>query len=145
MIHNPLYDRSGPQYYEIAQFTQPTHPDYDTINTLRRTSHNQRTTPTTDIINHVDQPAHSVPRLHSSSTVPDDVMSEPTSSFVPAPSLMGLKKNGQERNKLHLTLSLESADLRNNYGVVTSGSDDNYTILNPIASRQSITRNESFI
>ena len=150
MVHNPLYDRSGPQYYEIvprhressAQSThvQPTHPDYDTINTLRRTSHNERDTPTTD-----NQPAHSMPRIHSSSKAPDDIVSEPTSISVPAPSLMGLKKNGQERNKLHLTLSLGSVDLRNDHGVVTSDSDDNYTILNPIASRQSITRNETFI
>ena len=154
--NNYYYNEIVPHHREsFAQSThvQPTHPNYDTItiqwydtiNTLRRTSHNERDTPTMD--NHVNQSAHSMPRFHSSSKAPDNTMSEPTSISVPAPSLMGLKKNGQERNKLHLTLSLGSADLRNNHGVihVTSDSDDNYTILNPIASRQSITRNETFI
>jgi hypothetical protein len=165
MIHNPLYDRSGPQIpqYEIvsphpdsgssAQFIRPastTHPDYDTINTLRRTYHYRRDTPATE--DHVDQPAQRMSKFRRSleaHSPPYDIMSELTSSSMSAPSLMGLKKNGRERNKLHLTLSLGNTDLRNNHGVVTSDSDDNYTILNPVASRQSIgcnfMRNETFI
>lgn len=172
MVHNPLYDRRGPQYEFVpsrlessAQFTRPvvdetraTHPHYDTINTPRFSS--QQDMPTADTHRNVDQPHsadrsshrpskfHSVRALSSSNThnLPYDIISTSTSSSVPAPTfgLMGLKKNGQERNKLHLTLSLGNVDRivgthapGRIHEVLTSDSEsDNYTFLNPIASRQ---------
>ena len=167
MVHNPLYDRSGPEYEIVpprlessTQFTLPTIDEaratrpanlhYDTINTPRLSS--RQDTPTADTDHYVDQPLHNSSKFRSTSYSsnahiypPYDIISRSASSPMPAPSLMGLKKNGQERNKLHLTLSLGKANpivgtnaLGNNHEVAASDSDDNYTILNPTASRQNV-------
>ena len=168
MVHNPLYDRSGPEYEIVPprvessnQFTLPAmdetraiHPvnfHYDTINTPRLSSRQDTSTVNTD--HHVDQPLHNSSKLHSTSVSSNAYIHPPyhiisrsvSSSQMPAPSLMGLKKNGQERNKLHLTLSLGKADTivgtnapGNDREVVASDSDDHYTILNPISSRQNV-------
>ena len=168
MVHNPLYGRSGPEYEIVpprpdssTQFTLPAMDEaratravnlhYDTINTPRLSS--QQDTPTADADHYVDQPLHNSSEFHSTSfssnahiRLPYDIISRSASSSMPAPSLMGLKKNGQERNKLRLTLSLGKADpivgsnaqLGNNHEVAASDSDDNYTILNPTASRRSV-------
>ena len=162
MVQNPLYARSGPQYEVVSpqldssahdQFARPimdetrvTHTNnqhYDTINAPRFSS--LQDTPTTDTShNHVSQPAHRLSEFHISSNACsppyEDIMSRSTSSSVPAPSLMGRKKNGQERNKLHLTLSLENANPTvcttapwNNYCEImaSESGSDNLAIQNP--------------
>ena len=163
MVHNPLYDRSGPEYEIIpprlessTPFTQPgmdefstTHPanqHYDTINTAESSS--RQDTPTADAFHYVDPPLHRLSKFRNASLSSNahthqsyDVISGSTSSSVPAASsLMGLKKNGRERNKLHLTLSLGrqadptvgSTTAGNNHKAMASDANDNYTVLNPI-------------
>ena len=168
MVHNPLYDRSGPEYEIVpprpetsTPFTQPVidemsanHPaanqHYDTINTPGLPFGLDTTAE--DTSHYIDPPLHTAHlssvvhpylQMHTCMHPPYDTISGSTTSSVPTTSL---KKNGQERNKLHLTLSLRdhrdltvgTATSGNNHGVMVSDTNDNYTIMNPITARQNI-------
>ena len=182
MVHNPLYDRSGPEYEivpprmntstpparDVFNTTLPVNQHYDTIHTPGFSS--RQNASILDTAHYVDPPVHSSTRsskfrsasfsssahIHAPS-VPErgtayDIMSRSTTSSVPGSGLMGLKKNGQERNKLHLTLSLQGKNdsidvtpgprsegfVQCKHGVLALDTNDNYTILNPIASQRNV-------
>ena len=106
MVNNPIYDGDGPVYEGIRpQYETPT----AVILQATDTSNNDANT-----VRYVDQPVR-LSQVRSQSfihhTVSNvDAANVPNRSHsvsMPAARAMALKRNGQERNKLRLTLSLQ--------------------------------------
>ena len=154
MVHNPIYD--GPVYESVQ-------PQFDTLTTATKQalesttlSANQTRTGPPSLqknslkpVRYLDQSIqHSQLRSqsfsHSSSSDNDNPRS--LSVSVPTARVMALKKNGKERNKFHLTLTLNGSDLSpatdvdNKKGLstavpgtsVAADVDENYTVMSPI-------------
>lgn len=172
MVHNPIYD--GPVYESVR-------PHFDTLTTSVKkdlspsnTSASNGSRPGSStppnagngnnsqkMARYLDRPIQPRSQSLSHPSTPDN--NNPRSTSVCAQSAtraMGLKKNGKERNKLHLTLTLngsESAnpasgapcrkeeavlagDLLGNDGdkrAVTTDGDENYTVMSPIKRKDS--------
>ena len=108
-----------------------------------------------DTARYIDPPVQ-LQYLYTNNIVSDDSdmvnasISGSASLSVPltTPRVMGLKKNGQERNKLHLTLSLGSNDCSNSCtnevmpksipkmcAVAPADMDEPYTVMRPASVR----------
>ena len=106
MVHNPIYDGDGPVYesvqtrlkenneteLNISQSEDTTDQQYDNLRVCLN-----------DTARYVDPP------VSNSANAP---INRSASVSMPqiTPKVMALKKNGQERNKLRLTLSLGAQD-----------------------------------
>ena len=154
MVHNPIYDGDGPVYesvqtqlegnneseLNISQSEDTTDRQYDNL----RLSLN-------DTARYVDPPI----QLHYlyNNTVSDSAnapINRSASVSMPqtTPRVMALKKNGLERNKLHLTLSLGGNDSSNSHisevapklipktcAVAPADMDEPYTVMSPAGVR----------
>ena len=148
MVHNPIYDGDGPVYESVKnqpQLATDTPAQYDSL----------RQTIIHDVSVHVPHPDNYTNDYYCNSdtfactdnTAPGYcIHSNPStetqgSHFVSVPPTkkMALKKNGQERNKLHLTLSLAENDSnppeREEGSFIRKPSpvhsDDSYTVMSP--------------
>lgn len=129
MVHNPIYD--GPVYESVQphfdSLTSVTKQDLSSSNTSACNSPppscSTSTPPNTlgnssqGIVRYLDRPVHSIQphaqrslSLSNPSTPDNDVNQLAISTQVPTQRNMALKKNGKERNKLHLTLTLVGAN-----------------------------------
>ena len=154
MIHNPIYAGDGPVYdsvqtqfegnndteLNISQSEDTTDRQYDNV----RLSLN-------DTDRYVDPPVQ-LQCLYNN-TVSDSAnapINRSGSVSMPqtTPRVMALKKNGQERNKLHLSLSLGGNDSTNihtheaapkpipkKYAVALADMDEPYTVMSPASVR----------
>ena len=120
MVHNPIYDGDGPVYesvqarFETNNATESIMPQ--SVDTTDRQYDNLRQS-LNDTARYVDPPGQ-LQHLYTTNTAfeinnsANAPLSRSSSvSMPPATSrVMALKRNGQERNKLHLTLSLSGND-----------------------------------
>lgn len=125
MVHNPIYDGYGPVYesvqtrFETNNATESNMPQ-SAVDVTNRQYDNLRQS-LNDTAHYVD-PSGQLQNLYTTNTAfeinnsANAPLSRSTSvSMAPATSrVMALKRNGQERNKLHLTLSLGGNDSFNN-------------------------------
>ena len=137
MVHNPIYEGDGPVYESVL--TQHEMNNVHDMNRPRSVvtpggQHDNFPQSLSDSARYVDRPVH-LQYLYSNTTsdtsdtgTPIDT---PTSESIPltAPRVMALKKNGQERNKLHLTLSLGDNNEPSN--ISSSEMDPNTRTINP--------------
>ena len=129
MVHNPIYD--GPVYESVQphfdSLTSVTKQDLSSSNTSACNSPPpscSTSTPPNTLgnslqanVRYLDRPVHGI-QSHiqrslslSNPTTPDNDTNQLTmSTQVPTQRSMALKKNGKERNKLHLTLTLVGAN-----------------------------------
>ena len=166
MVHNPIYD--GPVYESVQPhfdtLTASVKQDLSLSNTSASNSPPRSSSPpdtgnnnSQRMVRYLDRPIQprSLSLLHPST--PDNnnpsAIGVPAAQTTPSTRAMGLKKNGKERNKLHLTLTLdenESAnpafgvssrkeeetmlvgDVPGNKRDVTSDGDENYAVMSPI-------------
>ena len=169
MVHNPIYD--GPVYESVQPhfdtLTASVKQDLSLSNTSASNDPPGSSTPPSagcsdssqKMVRYLDQPIQPRSQSLSQPSTPDN--SNPRSTSVCAQSatrVMGLKKNGKERNKLHLTLTLNgnksanpafgvpckkeeevvlAGDLLGNKRAVTSNGDENYTVMSPIRGKNS--------
>ena len=123
MVHNPIYEGDGPVYesvqtqLEMNSVTESNMPQSVVTTSGQNITFNQSLS---DTARYIDRPPQLQQYLYTNSTsdgsdtgTPTDT---PTSETVPLTTsrVMALKKNRQERNKLHLTLSLGGNDSSNN-------------------------------
>ena len=164
MVHNPIYD--GPVYESVQPhfdtLTATVKQDLTFSNTSASNSPPRSSSPSNTgsensshkTVRYLDQPIQPRSLSLSHPSTPDN--SNPTSrSSVSAHAtrVMGLKRNGKERNKLHLTLTLDgkesanpafdvpcrkeedvelAGDLPGNERAVASDADENYSVMSPI-------------
>ena len=152
MVPNPIYsaEEEGPVYDSIR-------PQYETLVAVSPQSLTERNlgdsgeekADTVDSVRYIDQPVH-VSTLRSQSfahTISDTSGAIPPRSFSvsnsgPPVRPMALKRNGQERNKLHLTLDLcegevdhsEASGLRPVSGNGSETQEESYMVMNPVQS-----------
>lgn len=121
MVHNPIYDGAGPVYESVHN--KQSHPldaasQYDNIHYPEATYTFQNSSYSSGN-NHIDQPVHfhnNYLFTNTDNTTDNSCGTYANSpnctacSSIPSTKRMALKKNGQERNKLHLTLSLPRSD-----------------------------------
>ena len=182
MVHNPIYD--GPVYESVQphfdSLTSVTKQDLSSSNTSACNSPPpscSTSTPPNTLgnssqanVRYLDRPIHGIQphvqrslSLSNRSTPDNDVNQLTMSTQVSAQRSMALKKNGKERNKLHLTLTLVGAndeantkqptvskdaviipagDCRSRSATVPgnlvsggsrSSGDDNYSVMKPLA------------
>ena len=121
MVHNPIYDGDGPVYESVQARFETTESNMpQSVDATDRQYDNLRQN-LSDTTRYVDPPGqlqylyttNTAFEVNNSANAP---LSRSTSvSMPPATSrVMALKRNGQERNKLHLTLSLGENDSFNN-------------------------------
>ena len=145
MVHNPIYDRDGPVYesvqtrlkenneteLNISQSEDTTDQQYDNLRVCLN-----------DTARYVDPP------VSNSANAP---INRSASVSMPqiTPKVMALKKNGQERNKLRLTLSLGGSDSSNGHtsevapkpiipkscAIAPADMDEPYTVMSPAGVR----------
>lgn len=109
MVHNPIYEGDGP-VYESVHNQQSL--DQLAIQTGTHCSASWDGF-LTNTVRYIDQPAcfHSNTSNNTDNTsFTDNSQEHPAHVSVPHTRKMALKKNGQERNKLHLTISLHGND-----------------------------------
>ena len=154
MIHNPIYEGDGPVYesvqiqlegnsetqLNISQSEGTTDRQYDNL----RLSLN-------DTARYVDPPVQ-LQYLYNNtvSNSENAPINRSASVSMPqtTPTVMAVKKNRQERNKLHLTLSLGGNDSSNShtnevapkqipktYAVAPAEKDEPYTVMSPASVR----------
>lgn len=151
MVHNPIYDGDGPVYESVQNHpsqSRDTASQYDNIHcteatyTIQDNSHPSGN-------RYVDQPVHFHKNMlvHTDKTTNDPLSTSTnalkcsTCDSMLSTQKMALKKNGQERNKLHLTLPLHESDsipmneIRNAFSKSNEFQakvvDETYTVMNP--------------
>ena len=173
MVHNPIYD--GPVYESVQPhfdtLTATVKQDLSLSNTSASNSPPRSSTPPNTgsannsqrMVRYLDQPIQLRSQSLSHPSTPDNNNPRSTSTVcAQAARVTGLKKNGKERNKLHLTLTLngkesgnstsgapgqrgkdeEVGNLPGNRGgnkkrAVVSDGDENYTVMSPIKRKVS--------
>ena len=155
MVHNPIYDGDGPVYESV-----PTQLEGNNETELNIISQTEDTTDrqydnlrlsSNDTVRYIDPPVQ-LQYLYNN-TVSDSAnapINRSASVSMPqtTPRVMALKKNGQERNKLHLTLSLGGNDSTNGHisevaskqitkmcAVAPADMDEPYTVMSPASVR----------
>ena len=142
MVHNPIYDGDGPVYESVL--TQHKMNNETELDTRDRQYDNLRLS-WNNTARCVDPPVHlQYLYTNAASNVSGSVnapINRSTSVSMPltAPRMMSLKKNGQERNKLHLTLSLGDNNCSNNRtyadenvcAVAPEDVNEPYTVMSP--------------
>ena len=142
-IHNPIYDGNGPVYESVQTQLEGN------IDTELNISQSEDTTDRqyydnlrislNDTVRYIDPP------VSNSVNTPIN-RSASVSMQQTTPRLMVLKKNGQERNKVHLTLSLDGNDSSNGHTSVIAPkqipkmcaiapADEPYTVMSPASVR----------
>ena len=112
MVLNPIYDGDGPLYESVQneRFIQLTTDTGTLYNNLQQTLKHQDDDCLSNTARYVDQPAHNALVQTKSTTFNYDPANAPEhvmcGSVPSSTGKLSLKKNGQERNKLHLTLTL---------------------------------------
>lgn len=160
MVHNPIYEGDGPVYESVQVRVEETCLPADTLQVTDTTNHqyNSINTPATsalqdnsslNTVRYVKQPVqlqrNSFINTHTSAADNHDTEGTPrsTSTTLQAARVMALKKNGEVRNKLHLTLSLGGNESGHATGeslspsvceVVSSGVDGTYMVMSPVSS-----------
>ena len=175
MVHNPIYD--GPVYESVQPhfdtLTATVKQDLSLSNTSASNSPPRSSTPPNTgstnnsqrMVRYLDQPIQLRSQSLSHPSTPDNNNPRSTSGMCAQTArVTGLKKNGKERNKLHLTLTLNGSesgnstsgapqcgkdenvvlagDLPGNQGgnkkrAVVSDGDENYTVMSPIKRKDS--------
>ena len=156
MIHNPIYD--GPVYESVQ-------PHFDTLTAATQQALASSTTSADKSLctttppalqnkaqkanRYIDQPSQQRCQSFSQSSPTDNNTPRSGSVSIPKARVMALKKNGRERNKLHLTLTLNGSDpspttcvpKSDGSSVTLSGTimcanpavaDENYMVMSPI-------------
>lgn len=152
MVHNPIYDGDGPvhMYESVQNQLEINNESESQSEDTRDQQYDNLRLSWNDTARYVDPPVHlQYLSMNAASNTSDSVnspinRSDSVSMPLTAPRVMGLKKNGQERNKLHLTLSLDGKDFSNNHtSVVAPNSmpevhavapedvDEPYTVMSP--------------
>ena len=123
MVQNPIYEGDGPVYEsvqtqrEMNSVTESIMPQSDITTDGQNNNFYQSLS---DAARYIERPLQLHQYLYTNTAsdgsdtgTPTDT---PTSETMPltTPRVMALKKNGQERNKLHLTLPLGGNDSSNN-------------------------------
>ena len=123
MVNNPIYDGDGPVYesvqtqYETNNATESNMPQ--SVDAIDRQYDNLQQS-FSDTARYVDPPGQ-LQYLHTTNTAFEvnnsgnaPLSRSASESVPPATRVMALKRNGRERNKLHLTLSLGGNNSFNN-------------------------------
>lgn len=176
MVHNPIYD--GPVYESVQPhfdtLTATVKQDLSLSNTSASNSPPRSSTPPNTgsgnnsqrMVRYLDQPIQLRSQSLSHPSTPDNNNPRSISTVcAQAARVTGLKKNGKERNKLHLTLTLNGSESGNSTSgapqcgkdedvvlagnlpgnpqggnkkrAVVSDSDENYTVMSPIKRKDS--------
>ena len=123
MVQNPIYDGDGPVYESIQN--QPEVNNEIELDTKNQQYDNLQLSGN-NAARYVDPPVHLQYLYTNAASNTTDLVNAPinrsasVSMPLTAPRLTSLKKNGQERNKLHLTLSLGESDSSNNHTSVVA-------------------------
>ena len=150
MVHNPIYDGDGPVYESVQAQFETTESKPQSIDATDRQYDNLRQS-FSDTARYVNPPDQ-LQYLYATSTsfeVNNSAIA-PLSRFTsvsmpPATSrVIALKRNSQERNKLHLMLSLDGNDSFNNSNgevapkpvpktsaVASATMEETYTVMSP--------------
>ena len=126
MVHNPIYD--GPVYDSVQpQFRTPTVDKLQAIATNSSSPTCTHTSPPipNNSVCYFDQSSPHPSQSFSHSLLGDNNSQCSTSVSVPAVRAMALKKNGKERNKLHLSLTLDG---------YSAGNAASYMVMSPLPS-----------
>ena len=134
MVNNPIYAGDGPVYDCILaqpetsldkKCSDPKNQQYEIVHTLNTQSLN------TD--RYVGQPKQPLLRRNSLDMSASDDSSKVvcTSVSLPVAGGVSLKSNGQPRNKLNLTISLETS---NEILCAKAEEEGAYTLMNPVGS-----------
>ena len=154
MVHNPIYEGDGPVY----ECVQPQHEGNN--ETELNVSQSEDTTDRqydnlrlslSDTARYVDPPVQLQYLCNSTvSNLAHTPINRSASMSMPQTTsgVMTLKKNGQERNKLHLTLSLGGNESSNSYtseiapklvpkmgAIAPADMDEPYTVMSPAGVR----------
>ena len=115
MVHNPIYDGGGPVYENHLSHPRDTASQYDNIH-CTETSYTFQDNSHPSGNRYVDQPIHFhknnmlVHTTNDSPSTSTNILNCSTCDSMLSTRKIAVKKNGQERNKLHLTLSLPGND-----------------------------------
>ena len=145
MVHNPIYDGDGPVYESVQNQLEINN---ETELDIKDRQYDNLRLSWNNTARYVDPPVHLQYLYTNAASNVSGSMNAPinrsSSVSIPltAPRMMALKKNGQERNKLHLTLSLGDNDCSNNCtdagapennicAVAPEDVDEPYTVMSP--------------
>ena len=150
MVHNPIYDGDGP-VYESVQTQLETELSISLSENTTDQHYDNLHVSLNDTARYVNPPAQLQYLSYTAGTnTASNSMNAPVNRSASVslpettPKVMALKKNGQERKKLHLTLSLGENDSSNSHTgeVVTKSNpsthvavpadmDEPYTVMSP--------------
>ena len=150
MVHNPIYDGDGPVYESVQTELEINNETELEFEDIRDRQYDNLRLSLNNTARYIDPNVH-LQHLYTNaaSDATDSVnasinRSVSVSMPLATPTVMALKKNGQERNKLHLTLCLGGSDSSNNRtSVVAPNSmpktcavapedvDEPYTVMSP--------------
>ena len=158
MVHNPIYDGDGPVYASVDN--QQSHPrdtasQYDNIHctyTFQDSSY-------TSGNGYIDQPVHLFTYTDNTTDKSHGTYTNATNCTTyasrPSTKKMALKKNGQERNNLHLTLSLPRSDcismkefqsaFPKPSEIQAEVADEAYTVMSPAGAVYLTSNNSTFV
>ena len=154
MVHNPIYDGDGPVYESVQTRLEGTNETELNISQSEDTTDRQYDNlrlSLNDTARYIDPPVQ-LQYLYNNTVFnsANAPISRSASVSMPqtTPRVIALKKNGQERNKLHLTLSLGENDSSNGHtsevapkpipktcAVAPADMDEPYTIMSPASVR----------
>ena len=145
MVNNPIYVGDGPVYDCIL--AQPeTSLDKKCSDPTSNQQYEIVHTPNTQSLNtdrYVGQPKQPLLRRNSLDTSASDDSSKVVCTSVSLASAGGvsLKSNGQPRNKLNLTISLETS---NEISSAKAEEEGAYTLMNPVGSICQVKKTNAF-
>ena len=150
MVHNPIYDGDGPVYESVQTRREINNETELQSEDIRDQQYDNLRLSLNNTARYINPHDHLQYLYTNTASEAGDSVNAPinrsASVSMPllTPRVMALKKNGQERNKLHLTLSLSGNDSSNNCtSVVVSNSipkicaiapedvDEPYTVMSP--------------
>ena len=142
MVHNPIYDGDGPVYESVQNQREINNESESQSENTRVRQYDNLRLSWSDTARYVDPPIHlQYLSMNAASNASDSVNSPINKSDSAAPRVM---ENGQERNKLHLTLSLDGKGSSDNHtsavapnsmsqvhAVAPEDVDEPYTVMSP--------------
>ena len=149
MVHNPIYDGDGP-VYESVQTQLETELSISLFEDTTNQHYDNRHVTLNDTARYVNPPAQLQYLYTAGTNTASNSMNTPVNRSASVslpettPKVIAQKKNNQERNKLHLTLSLGENDSSNSHtgeeapklipathAVVPMDMDEPYTVMSP--------------
>ena len=149
MVHNPIYDGDGPVYESVQTQLETELSISLSENTTDQHYDNLHVT-LNDTARYVNPPAQLQYLYTAGTNTTSNSMNTPVNRSASVslpettPKVIAQKKNGQERHKLHLTLSLSENDSSNSHTgevvtksnpsthvAVPAGMDEPYTVMSP--------------